>query len=261
MTDKSLTATVRDADMRVLATLTLGAAYEDFWSGRCTCAGKPVFAVIENGEHDFQNGVMNGVVFSRPYVSDGEVVHLIDIANSGWRVLIGSSIGAGPVPKPEMVQLLDSRTHDCIEKINEHANRAASRVIELMERVTRLQHQQSDRETHFDNMREAMKDDIGKVIASSSEVMKSVRESTDKLQSLKTWLASVEVRMGIVEATADHTLSLIGKRVALKSSPEFVMTAGAVASDGRVVCYWQVLPGMVNTLEIPALALEVVDNG
>lgn len=149
------------------------------------------------------------------------------------------------------MQPLDIRTNECIEKINEHANRAASRVIELMGKVKK-------REDQFDSMRNAMRGDFEKIVSDAMTTANECKETAQAIEKLTYRLASVEVQLGIVEATADHTLSLIGKRVALKSDMRSVMTAGAVDDNGRVLCYW-FSPAGLSEKSIPALALEVVN--
>jgi uncharacterized protein YodC (DUF2158 family) len=253
MTDKSLTATVRDADMRVLATLTLGSAHENFWSGRCTCEGKPVFAVIENGEHDFENGVMNGVRFSRSYIMIGEVVHLIDIANSGWRVLIGSSIGAGPVPKPEMVQLLDSRTHECIEKINDNAGALFSRIIEANEKALRAG-------KDLELLGRSINKQVASAMDAASKANKTASALDERMRSAQADIEEILTDLGIARICVDGINDIIGKVVHLKSDKTRTMTASGLSSDGEeVLCIWFDDVGLRQE-GIPMAALEVLSN-
>jgi ABC-type transporter Mla subunit MlaD len=161
---------------------------------------------------------------------------------------------------PDAAAEIDRYTKASIEKINDNANAIFSRVLKERDRLlaatASLDKLARDNSNRFHESATA----AGKAATDMRALDDRVKIAQNDLEELAHTLNIVRAGAESVKATADHTLSLIGKRVALKSSPEFVMTAGAVASDGRVVCYWQVLPGMINTLEIPALALEVVGN-
>ena len=125
MSDKSLSAVIRDADWGVIAYVELGRIHPGVLSGVVAASGKPKHVFLPG-----ESSPISHVFFSKTELIKGEPVHLVDIANDGWKLFVGDSVfSKAGIPQVEITAEIDRYTQQSIAKINENANALFSRII------------------------------------------------------------------------------------------------------------------------------------
>ena len=245
MSDQSLSAVIRDADWGVIAYVELGRIHPGVLSGVVAASGKPKHVFLPG-----ESSPISHVFFSKTELIKGEPVHLVDIANDGWKLFVGDSVfSKAGIPQVEITAEIERYTKASIAKINENANALFSRIAEANERALKstkdLEKLGSDNTQRFERAStaaEKMKAEIRKL----EERIGDLSESADHLKS----------ELSIARAGIDGINNIIGKVVTLKSTSDVKMTAARMADDGGVLFVWM-HDGVVQSASIPLAALDV----
>ena len=145
---------------------------------------------------------------------------------------------------------IERLTDTACAKINENANRAASRVIEATDKA----------KASIAEIEKA----IGAASKNSAAQGAKINVLTKEFQALRDKLngiseAAEDVDSHIIKARGYMTdvCDIIGKPVCLKSGGH-TMTAASLADDGGILCFWSAGPEVFQ-LSIPLAALEAAD--
>ncbi len=245
MSDQSLSAVIRDADWGVIAYVELGRIHPGVLSGVVAESGKPKHVFLPG-----ESSPISHVFFSKTELIKGETVHLVDIANDGWKLFVGDSVfSKAGIPQVEITAEIDRYTQQSIAKINENANALFSRIAganaDVLSASQSLEKLAKSNDKRF---RDAM-DAACKANTAASALDEKIKVAQSDIEELLHDLS-------IARAGVDGINNIIGKVVTLKSASDVKMTAARMADDGGVLCVWM-RDGVVQSASIPLAALEV----
>jgi uncharacterized protein YodC (DUF2158 family) len=198
MSDQSLSAVIRDADWGVIAYVELGRIHPGVFSGVVAESGTP--------KHVFLPGEANPishVFFSKTELIKGEPIHLVDIANDGWKLFVGDAVfSKAGIPQVEITAEIDRYTQQSIAKINENANALFSRIKVAQGDIEELLHDLSIARTGVDGINAI----IGKVVTlrSASDVKMTAARMADDGGVLCVWMHD-----GVVQSASIPLAALV----------------------------------------------------